>query len=146
QPASALWLGILYPLTIVPLIGGLHNDTIMLGFDLVGMQVAIQAIDKLHATIRLSLSTASHAQLPVCDGIVLISAAGMVKVNGFIGLGFVGMVLARLFTQRLQWKHWLAISTAAGTFVAVLAFTIAAFTVLSGIGLGWITGQGGAAT
>ena len=43
-------------------------------------------------------------------------------------------------------KHWLAISTAAGICVAVLAFTIAAFTVLSGIGLGWITGQGGAAT
>ncbi|APT82675.1 polyprenol phosphomannose-dependent alpha 1,6 mannosyltransferase MptB [Corynebacterium ammoniagenes] len=146
QPASALWLGILNPLTILHLIGGIHNESIMLGFALVGMEVALRGIDKLHASFRLSMSTAWPAWLLIFGGSVLISAAGMVKVTGFIGLGFVGMALARLFTQRLQWKHWLAISTAAGTFVAVLAFTIAAFTVLSGIGLGWITGQGGAAT
>src|SRR5699024_3099248 len=146
QPASALWLGILNPLTILHLIGGIHNESIMLGFAVVGMDVALRGIDKLHASIRLSMSTAWPAWLLVFGGGVLISAAGMVKVTGSIGLGFVGMALARLFTQRLQWKHWLAISTAAGIFVAVLAFTIAAFTVRSGIGLGRFTGQGGAAT
>lgn len=41
---------------------------------------------------------------------------------------------------------WLAILAAAGYFFITLLATIAAFTVISGIGLGWITGQGGAAT
>lgn len=143
-PSSALWLGILNPLSILHLIGGIHNESIMLGFALVGMELALRGIDKLHASTSLSMSSAWPAWLLIIGGGVLISAAGMVKVTGFIGLGFAGMALARFFAQRLNLKPYLAISSAAGILLAVLLATIAAFTVLSGIGLGWITGQGGA--
>ncbi|WP_313547429.1 polyprenol phosphomannose-dependent alpha 1,6 mannosyltransferase MptB [Corynebacterium sp.] len=143
-PSSALWLGILNPLSILHLIGGIHNESIMLGFALVGMELALRGIDKLQASTSLSMSSAWPAWLLIIGGGVLISAAGMVKVTGFIGLGFAGMTLARFFAQRLNMKPYLAISSAAGILLAVLLATIAAFTVLSGIGLGWITGQGGA--
>lgn len=143
-PSSALWLGILNPLSILHLIGGIHNESIMLGFALVGMELALRGIDKLQASTSLSMSSAWSAWLLIIGGGVLISAAGMVKVTGFIGLGFAGMALARFFAQRLNLKPYLAISSAAGILLAVLLATIAAFTVLSGIGLGWITGQGGA--
>ncbi|MEY8577761.1 polyprenol phosphomannose-dependent alpha 1,6 mannosyltransferase MptB [Corynebacteriaceae bacterium 6-324] len=143
-PSSALWLGILNPLSILHLIGGIHNESIMLGFALVGMELALRGIDKLQASTSLSMSSAWPAWLLITVGGVLISAAGMVKVTGFIGLGFAGMALARFFAQRLNMKPYLAISSAAGILLAVLLATIAAFTVLSGIGLGWITGQGGA--
>lgn len=143
-PSSALWLGILNPLSILHLIGGIHNESIMLGFALGGMELALRGIDKLQASTSLSMSSAWPAWLLIIGGGVLISAAGMVKVTGFIGLGFAGMALARFFAQRLNLKPYLAISSAAGILLAVLLATIAAFTVLSGIGLGWITGQGGA--
>ncbi|MDN5884988.1 MAG: polyprenol phosphomannose-dependent alpha 1,6 mannosyltransferase MptB [Corynebacterium casei] len=143
-PSSALWLGILNPLSILHLIGGIHNESIMLGFALVGMELALRGIDKLQASTSLSMSSAWPAWLLIIGGGVLISDAGMVKVTGFIGLGFAGMALARFFAQRLNLKPYLAISSAAGILLAVLLATIAAFTVLSGIGLGWITGQGGA--
>lgn len=143
-PSSALWLGILNPLSILHLIGGIHNESIMLGFALVGMELALRGIDKLQASTSLSMSSAWPAWLLIIGGGVLISDAGMVKVTGFIGLGFLGMALARFFAQRLNLKPYLAISSAAGILLAVLLATIAAFTVLSGIGLGWITGQGGA--
>lgn len=143
-PSSALWLGILNPLSILHLIGGIHNESIMLGFALVGMELALRGIDKLQASTSLSMSSTWPAWLLIIGGGVLISAAGMVKVTGFIGLGFAGMALARFFAQRLNMKPSLSISSAAGILLAVLLATIAAFTVLSGIGLGWITGQGGA--
>lgn len=143
-PSSALWLGILNPLSILHLIGGIHNESIMLGFALVGMELALRGIDKLQASTSLSMSSAWPAWLLIIGGGVLISAAGMVKVTGFTGLGFAGMALARFFAQRLNLKPYLAISSVAGILLAVLLATIAAFTVLSGIGLGWITGQGGA--
>src|SRR5699024_4973136 len=144
QPASALWLGILNPLTILHLIGGIHNESIMLGFALVGMEVALRGIDKLHASFRLSMSTAWPAWLLIFGGGVLISAGGMVKVTGCNGMGLVGSALQRLFTHRLQSKHWQAFTTASGTCVAELAYTTAAFSVLYCNRIEWITGKGGA--
>lgn len=146
HPATALWLGILNPLTILHLIGGIHNESLMLGFVLVGMELVLRGIDKLEASTSLSMSTAWPGWLLTFLGGTLISAAGMVKVTGFIGLGFAGMALARFLFRRTSMKQWLSISAAAGYFLSVLILSIGAFTLASGIGLGWVTGQGGAAT
>lgn len=146
HPATALWLGILNPLTILHLIGGIHNESLMLGFVLVGMELVLRGIDKLEASTSLAMSTAWPGWLLTFLGGTLISAAGMVKVTGFIGLGFAGMALARFLFRRTSMKQWLSISAAAGYFLSVLILSIGAFTVASGIGLGWVTGQGGAAT
>src|SRR5699024_6770263 len=123
-----------------------HNESLMLGFVLVGMELVLRGIDKLEASTSLSMSTAWPGWLLTFLGGTLISAAGMVKVTGFIGLGFAGMALARFLFQRTSMKQWLSISAAAGYFLSVLILSIGAFTLASGIGPGWVTGQGGAAT
>lgn len=139
SPAAALWLGILNPLTVLHLIGGIHNESVMLGFALLGLEVGLRGIDRLNTGARnpgIALIILSGA---------LISCAGMVKVTGFLALGFVGMALARHLHSR-GLMRWASISLAVACQMALLVVTIALMTLISGIGLGWVTGQGGAAT
>ena len=129
----AVWMGVLNPLVVLHLIGGIHNEAIMMGILLVGLELGLRGIAKLEA------STLHGIALIVASG-ALISCAGMVKVPGFMALGFVGVALAR---------HWGGLrGFVAATLLQTITMvgTIAALTVSTGISLGWVTGQGGAAT
>lgn len=224
---TAVWLGILNPLAILHLIGGIHNESIMLGLSLVGMELGLRGVDTIRDTriARMSALSGGHSHTSndaVADGAIapeqsqadesgstsssattpltppslpssfayhgwgliiasgaLISMAGMVKVTGFIGLGFVGMALARMTyrTQEEQLKndtranaqatvspttlsklererpnnrwslnHWFHIIRAIAIQVITLVLTAVVVGALTGIGFGWVTGQGGAAT
>lgn len=145
NPASALWLGILNPLTIMHLIGGIHNEAILLGLMLPGLELGLRAVD--HWRLALSENEGlgrrhlKAAGLWVCCTF-LISGAGMVKVTGFIALGFVGMAVARQLAHRFPAALAVIISALIHAFMLLLA--VALVTWLTGIGLGWVTGQGGA--
>ncbi|WPF65123.1 MULTISPECIES: polyprenol phosphomannose-dependent alpha 1,6 mannosyltransferase MptB [unclassified Corynebacterium] len=134
-PPAALWLGILNPLVLLHLVGGIHNEALMLGLMLVGLELGLRALDRADRW-TLPLLAASGA---------LLSCAGMVKVTAFLSLGFIGMAYARYLHQRGR-RAWWAIAVAGAFFLAVLLATIAVVSALSGIGLGWVTGQGGATT
>lgn len=136
---SAIWLGILNPLTILHLVGGIHNESIMLGFALVGLELGLRGADRLDGARK----RAAIGYLVASGG--LISCAGMVKVTGFLALGFVGMALARHLHEHGR-SRAVSILLAGLTQVGLLVTTIAVVTLLSGIGLGWVTGQGGAAS
>ena len=136
-PAAALWLGVLNPLTILHLVGGIHNEAILLGFLLVGLELGLRGIDQL-------TSRSSTAIGLLVTSAVLITCAGLVKVTGFIALGFVGMALARRLARRMA--PVAAIASAVLVQTAVLVATTVAVSVLTGIGYGWVTGQGGAAS
>ena len=140
SPESALWLGVLNPLAILHLIGGIHNESILLGFALAGMELGLRGLDWMDQRPGLRAW-----MLLVASG-ALISAAGMVKVTGFIGLGFTGMALARFLHDKRKLAAWKAIMYAAAGQTLVLIGSVIAITLLTGIGLGWITSQGGAAT
>lgn len=142
--SAAFWLGILNPLTILHLIGGIHNESVLLGFALLGLEVGLRGIDHLNQSPRNGAHQNKGIALIALSG-ALISCAGMVKVTGFLALGFVGMALARYLHKRGRGR-WSAIGLAILCQILILGLTIAAFTLLSGIGLGWITGQGGAAS
>lgn len=136
---AAVWLGILNPLTVLHLIGGIHNESVLLGFALAGLELGLRGVARLEARrprAALGYLTVSGA---------LISCAGMVKVTGFLALGFVGMALARQL-HRGDRGRTTAILWAALFQLLLLVATIAVVTLISGIGLGWITGQGGAAS
>lgn len=139
SPASAIWLGILNPLTILHLVGGIHNESIMLGLSLLGMELGLRGIDKLGHDKR-------GAYLALIASGVFLSCAGMVKVTGFIGLGFICMAYARHLHMQARVPRWQALFTAIAVQAAVLVVTIALISLITGINLGWITGQGGAAT
>ena len=224
---TAVWLGILNPLALLHLIGGIHNESIMLGLSLVGMELGLRGVDAIRE-VRIGRASASAMQqglpslsttvtdsregtdataqptaqlkgprqpsvptrvthpsiarhgwgLIVASG-VLISMSGMVKVTGFIALGFVGMALARmtyrteadrlrLDTRHLssdavnpeglseaersrpnnKWSlsHWFHIARAIAVQATVLVLTAILVGAVTGIGFGWVTGQGGAAT
>lgn len=136
---TALWLGILNPLTLLHLIGGIHNEAILLGLALAGMELGLRGIDSL-ARNELPRGT-----LLIAASAALISCAGMVKVTGFLGLGFIGMALARHLLCR-GLRPVTAVGAAVLAMTAGMVASIAAVTFISGIGLGWITGQGGAAS
>ncbi|WP_167382069.1 polyprenol phosphomannose-dependent alpha 1,6 mannosyltransferase MptB [Corynebacterium suranareeae] len=136
---ASFYLGVLNPLLILHLIGGIHNESILLGFLLVGLELGLRGTDR----IQLGLWGSAWSYIALSG--VLITCAGLVKVTGFIGLGFVGMALARAFYAR-EHRHIVSLAIAALTQIALLVITVAVLSLLTGISLGWITGQGGAAT
>ena len=134
--AAALWLGLLNPLTILHLVGGIHNEAIMLGLILAGLEVGLRGVDALPNRNAWALIAASGA---------LITCAGMVKVTGFFALGFTGMALARAFHEAGR-PTVRAIAQAVLVQTVLLVATTAVVSLSAGIGLGWVTGQGGAAS
>ncbi|MDO4685768.1 MAG: polyprenol phosphomannose-dependent alpha 1,6 mannosyltransferase MptB [Corynebacterium sp.] len=136
---AALWLGLLNPLTLLHLVGGIHNEAIMLGFIMVGLEFGLRAVDWISI-----LGYSRRATLYLVSSGVCISCAGLVKVTGFLALGFIGMALARGLHYR-RWPRIRALATSVAIQAAVLVSTVAVVTMVTGIGLGWITGQGGAA-
>lgn len=135
-PETALWLGVLNPVVMLHLLGGIHNEAILLGFLLVGVELAFRGIDSPKTSTRWALLATSG---------FLISCAGMVKVTGFIALGFVGMMLAKSLADKGM-RQWIAVIIAAGFYLIVLVVSIFATTFATGIDLGWISAQGGAAS
>lgn len=147
-----LWLGTLNPLVLLHLVGGIHNEALLLALLLVGLELCLRAIhgpaqsmepDELpepgpigHENQSRGRSWALYA-----GGIVLISLAGMVKVTGFVALGFAGMWLARKFGST-----WKAVALSAVVTGAITVVTAVVVSLGTGLGFGWITAQGGAAT
>jgi len=165
-PQAALWLAILNPLSILHLIGGIHNEAILLGCALVGLELGLRALDGYVPHDSLTGQIVTYRGYKKWGlfalGGVLITMAGLVKVTGFLALGFLGMYVARHWY--LRWSHdarfgvlnsarsltdrhaLCALAVAIVVQVAIAVATVAAVTALSGINLGWVTGQGGAAT
>ncbi|MDO5029090.1 MAG: polyprenol phosphomannose-dependent alpha 1,6 mannosyltransferase MptB [Corynebacterium sp.] len=146
-----LWLGILNPLVLLHLIGGIHNEALLLALLLVGLELCLRAIhgpahaidpDLLPEPGPLGQSQGrARAWWLYIAGIALISLAGMVKVTGFVALGFAGMWLARKFGTT-----WKAVCASAAVTGLIAGATAIAVSVGTGLGFGWITAQGGAAT
>ena len=151
----AIWLGILNPLVIFHLVGGIHNEALMLGLVMVGLEVGLRGIDRLTGRAEPSPPRAAPPSLLSIEALpgwgllilagFLISCAGMVKVTGFVALGFVGMAIARRFRNQ-GLPHVIAFGASVIGGLIILVASVACVTATSGIGLGWITGQGGAAT
>ncbi|WP_047253123.1 polyprenol phosphomannose-dependent alpha 1,6 mannosyltransferase MptB [Corynebacterium testudinoris] len=144
SPVAAVWLGVLNPLTILHLIGGIHNEALLLSLMLVGLHVGLRGVDMLDGRNGEKVNRGKAAAF-IAASAALIACAGMVKVTGFLALGFVGMNLARYFLRAGR-NPVAAVVVAGAIQVALLLSTIAVVTLSTGIGLGWVTGQGGAAT
>jgi alpha-1,6-mannosyltransferase len=131
DPAAALWLGILNPLVLLHLVAGVHNEAIMLGLLLPGVELALRATDPGRTTgARWWLGTA---------GILLICGAGLVKVTAFLALGFTGVALARFLGGRIR-----DLVTAAVLHLVAAVVSVVALCLVTGLGFGWIFVQGGA--
>jgi alpha-1,6-mannosyltransferase len=120
---AALWICVLNPLVIIHLMGGVHNEMLMVGL--------------MMAAIALTLQ-----DRPIW-GVGLIAIAVAVKATAGIALPFmVWMWMHRLRDKR---GHGTAkafgVATAGSVLIFVVVFAVVSW--LAGVGLGWLTALAG---
>ena len=114
RSATALWLGAANPLVLVHLIGGAHNDVLMIGLMAAGV---LMVLERRHVL-----------------GIALVTLAFAVKATAVVALPFLVLVWA----ARLDGTRRNRLGKAIGGSVAVFVAVFATCTVVAGVGLGWI--------
>lgn len=149
---AALWLGAMNPLLILHLVGGIHNEALMIGLMLTGLELCFRAIygsDRLRRPGSLAPTRAGWILLA---GAAIISASAMVKIASLLALGFVGVALAMRWGATLpalrnaplrQWWHRsrrtvAALAGAAGLLLSVFVVMLVFFSAASGLGFGWV--------
>ncbi|WP_280303182.1 polyprenol phosphomannose-dependent alpha 1,6 mannosyltransferase MptB [Nocardia neocaledoniensis] len=137
-PVSALWLGAANPLVLFHLVGGVHNDALMLGLMLAGVELMLRAIygdggrpDRLTGPITAPFDARAYGLL--IGGAVVITLSSSVKFTSIIALGFVGMALARRWGGDLK-----AVLKAALLLGVIAAVTTLFVSWASGLGFGWV--------
>ncbi|MEN4446523.1 alpha-(1-_6)-mannopyranosyltransferase A [Mycobacterium sp. SM3041] len=121
--AAALWICVLNPLVIIHLMGGVHNEMLMVGL----MMAAIALTFERH---------------PIA-GVSVIALAVAVKATAGLALPFMVWVWMRQLRERHPWgqvRAWLAATAASG---AIFTVVFAVVTVAAGVGLGWLTALAG---
>ena len=113
DPRSALWLGVANPLVLFHLFSGVHNEALMLGLMLAGLELGL-----------------SRSWLM---GTVIITLAADIKVPAALALGFLGMWAARRRGGRPM--DVVAVGSA---MLAVFAAVMAAVAYGTGLGFGWV--------
>ncbi|MGM1063320.1 polyprenol phosphomannose-dependent alpha 1,6 mannosyltransferase MptB [Saccharothrix sp. Mg75] len=122
---TALWLGVLNPLVLWHLVGGAHNDSLMLGLMLAGTAVAVGALRE-----RVEW-------WPLGFGVALISLGALVKLPALVALAVVGTALARRRGGSVRDLALVGLGA-----VAVFAAVCVAVSLLTGFGFGWVRALG----
>jgi alpha-1,6-mannosyltransferase len=121
--AAALWICVLNPLVIIHLMGGVHNEMLMVGL--------------MMAAIALTF-----ADRPAW-GVAVIAIAVAVKATAGIALPF----MVWMWMHRLRDRHGLgsvrAFATATAASAGIFAVVFAVLSWLAGVGLGWLTALAG---
>jgi alpha-1,6-mannosyltransferase len=119
----ALWICALNPLVIIHLMGGVHNEMLMVGL--------------MTAGIALTLNSRHIA------GIALIAVGVAVKATAGIALPFMVWVWMRHLCERRGYRPLRAFAAAAGTSVLIFVAVFAVLSGVAGVGLGWLTALAG---
>jgi alpha-1,6-mannosyltransferase len=126
DPVGALWLGALNPLLLFHLVAGGHNEALMVGLMLAGLEVGLSA--------RCPMGRWAGADLVrVTAGTVLITVAAGIKITAAMALAFLAIALARRAGGR--WPH---LFRSAGLLAGIVIITFTLLTVAAGAGLGWV--------
>ncbi|MFI5890875.1 polyprenol phosphomannose-dependent alpha 1,6 mannosyltransferase MptB [Actinoplanes sp. NPDC051513] len=112
SPSAAIWLAVLNPLVLIHLIGGAHNDALMVGLLAAGLAAAVRR----HPIVAT----------------LLVVAAALVKVPAALGLIAVAAIWATHLAGRWPWLR------AAGAVGATAVAATVAITQVAGTGYGWI--------
>lgn len=114
QRTVALWLMVANPMTIIHLVGGPHNDLLMIGLLAAGTLLVLQ---RKHVA-----------------GIALVTVAMAVKVSVVVALPF----LVWIWAARLPGGRRAQLLKAGAAALAVFGAVFTGLTLLAGVGLGWI--------
>jgi alpha-1,6-mannosyltransferase len=110
----AMWLVVAGPMTVVHLVGGPHNDLLMVGFLAAGTALVLNG---------------KHAL-----GIIVVTLGAAVKATAVVALPF----LIWVWANRLGSTRWRNFTKAVAAGLALFAATFAACTFIAGVDLGWI--------
>jgi hypothetical protein len=121
----ALWLVLCCPLIPVHLIGGGHNDALVVAFLLAGLAVLAAQPERIG---------------PLVLGGVLLGLAVAVKITIGVALPFAALLAA----GGLPPGGWPRLVRRGGTVMLAALGTLVALSFLSGLGLGWATALSGA--
>jgi alpha-1,6-mannosyltransferase len=133
-PGTAVQLGLLNPLVLWHLLGGVHNDALMLGLMLAGLELALIGIGHLGAgSARLSLTGVDRlgARRPMtvlAAGVTLLTLAATIKFVA--GAAFCVVVVALMHRPGRSVRPVAAV--VAGALAGAAALSAAA-------GFGWMT-------
>jgi alpha-1,6-mannosyltransferase len=121
--AAALWICVLNPLVIIHLMGGVHNEMLMVGL--------------MMAAIALTFS-GRHLW-----GVTLIAVAVAVKATAGLALPFMVWVWTRDLRDRRGYSpvKAFAVATAASALVFLAVFAV--LSLVAGVGIGWLTALAG---
>jgi hypothetical protein len=128
-PTSAFWLGVLNPLLLAHLIGGAHNDALMIGLMVCGLAIAL---DERTGRVAGLTHRASRPVRSPPAGAAIVALAVLVKAPAAVALA----VLVPIWARRLSGRWTLPRATAGTTAVAALVLTVV--TLISGLGYGWV--------
>jgi alpha-1,6-mannosyltransferase len=119
----ALWVCALNPLVIIHLMGGVHNEMLMVGLMAAGIALTFE---------RLHIS-----------GIAVVAVGTAVKATAGIALPFMVWVWMRHLRDRRGYRPLQAFSVAAGASVLIFVAVFAVLSGVAGVGLGWLTALAG---
>ncbi|WP_179472698.1 alpha-(1-_6)-mannopyranosyltransferase A [Mycolicibacterium vinylchloridicum] len=121
--AVALWICVLNPLVIIHLMGGVHNEMLMVGLMMAG----------------IALTFARHH----AAGATLIAVAVAVKATAVLALPFMVWVWMRHLRQTRNFGATRAFTTASAASVTLFVAVFAVLSWVAGVGLGWLTALAG---
>jgi alpha-1,6-mannosyltransferase len=116
---TALWICVLNPLVIIHLMGGVHNEMLMVGL--------------MSAGIALTFGRHHVA------GITLVAVAVAVKATAGIALPFLVWVWMHHLRDRRGYRPVRAFAAAIATSVLIFVAVFAVLSAVAGVGLGWLT-------
>ena len=117
----ALWLGAANPLVLFHLVSGIHNESVMVGLMLAGLELGLRAGHR---------ALDHHLLL----GGTLVVAASAVKLPALLVLGFLGIESARRRGGRIR-----DVAAVAGVLSVLTVLAYLPLSVGTGVGLGWLS-------
>ncbi|KUI03090.1 alpha-(1-_6)-mannopyranosyltransferase A [Mycobacterium sp. IS-3022] len=121
--ATALWICVLNPLVIIHLMGGVHNEMLMVGLMMAGIALTFNG---------------RHLW-----GVSLIAVAVAVKATAGLALPFMVWVWARNLRDGRGFSPVKAFVAATAGSALILSAVFAALSFAAGVGLGWLTALAG---
>jgi len=121
--ATALWICVLNPLVLIHLMGGVHNEMLMVGL--------------MAAGIALTFASRNVA------GFTVLTLGVAVKATAGIALPFLVWVWMRHLRERRGYRPIVAFLVATASSLAIFVVVFAVTSAVAGVGLGWLTALGG---
>ncbi len=119
----ALWVCVLNPLVIIHLMGGVHNEMLMVGLMAAGIALTFE---RRHVA-----------------GIAVVAVGMAVKATAGLALPFLVWVWMRHLRDRREYRPLRAFSVASAASVLIVVVVFAVLSGLAGVGLGWLTALAG---